>query len=198
MVPTRPWSALEGRLLLLAVAALLVAGTGCGPIRGRTSGVPEPTGPGGDGVSRPVLPACGEPSRALTPGAGPLTVAGDFPPATRSGDTTVTGTVTVTARARVTGLSAPVAGVYVAREGRVVATPVASDLIGVAVSLAPGASQSFPATGSLQACPASTGGGGNGGPLPPGSYDLFAAVTVTDDAGVSVTATGGPWPLEVG
>lgn len=113
---------------------------------------------------------------------GPLTVAAAFP-ATVIGAGTFAGTVVVTARERVAGTTTPEAGVYVARDGTVVATPLPQDLVAVAVDVPAGGTLELPARAPAD--------------LPPGRYDLYAVVTVTDDARTPLAAAGGPWPLDV-
>ena len=65
------------------------------------------------------------------------------------------------------------------------------------VDLAAGESLSFQARGSLVGCEGP--GTGVAEPLPAGRYEVYAAVVVVDDTGTgdTVTAVGGPWPLDV-
>lgn len=137
------------------------------------------------------VPRCGDPITA----GGPLTLRGAFPArVARAGDGTFTGRVTVTAGGgAVRGVTSPEADVYVAQAGKVVATPLAKDLVGRPITLGPGASEEFGATGTIRPC-ADRGSG----LLPPGRYEVFAAMTIVDDGGSPVVATGGPWPVEVG
>lgn len=141
----------------------------------------------------PPHPSCGEPAAALVSAPGLLEVTAAFPDVVdRSGDETFAGTVTVTATSRpIVGVTSPNADVYVTRSGTVVATPLAKDLMAVPIRLLPGSSRDLAAGGSLRACapPAAL--------LPAGRYDVFAVVALTDDAGDTITATGGPWALTV-
>jgi len=145
------------------------------------------------------LPRCGEPATALDAAPGPLVVTASFPPVVvRRGDGTFTGTVTITAATGpVTGVMSPYADVYVAHSGTVVATPLVKDLLGVPVRLSPGAGHDLAARGSIRAC-ADPGAGPAARPmLPPGRYDVFTVVAVTDEAGHTIVASGGPWPIVV-
>lgn len=134
---------------------------------------------------------CGD--RIDAEGAGAMVVRGEFPRrVNRDGDGTFTGTVTVTgAGARLTGVTSPEADVYLAADGEIVATALAKDSIGRPLDLDAGASATFDARGSLRSC------AGGGARLPAGRYDVFAVVVVNRDDGSAVTATGGPWPLDV-
>ena len=141
-----------------------------------------------------ALPRCGDPTDALLHRGGPV-LAGAFPPVVGGGgDGAFAGEVTLTAGDEpVAGVAAPEAGVYVAHEGIVVATPLPQDLPAVAVELAPGATVVFPARGSLRPCSPGAGPA----TLTPGRYEVFAVVTVTDGAGQPAVVTGGPWPVDV-
>ena len=183
----------------ILVPLVVLMTIGCAPGPPRRVGSPVPATEGGEAMQAAPLPGCGDDVAALAAAAGPLAMTGAFPgKVDRAGPPTFTGTVTLTAGRGVTGVTSPEADVYVTRSGTVVATPLPKDLVGVPVRLVPGASRQFPATGSLREC--SEGGGpagGEGRMLPAGRYEVFAAVVVTDDAGSSVLAVGGPWPVEV-
>lgn len=140
------------------------------------------------------LPQCGGPITALGAGTGSFAMEGVFPPrADRAGDGTFTGRVTVTASGEaVRGVTSPEADVYVTQGGQVVATPLAKDLIARPITLSPGSREEFLARGTLRPC-----ADARGGLLPPGRYDVFAAVTIVDDSGSSILVTGGPWPIAV-
>lgn len=139
------------------------------------------------------LPRCGEPAAVLAAAPGLLEVTAAFPAEVdQGGDATFTGTVTITATTRpVVGVTTTDADLYVTQAGTVVATPMAKDLLAVPVRLLPGSSRALMARGSLRACAP------HSDRLPPGRYDVFAVVVVTDDAGETITATGGPWSLTV-
>lgn len=175
--------------VLAPAALLLVLAAGCAPDPGPTVGT-ESSGPaGGDKVDQAALPGCGD---RIAAAAGELAMAGDFPSRVGAGDGTFAGSVTVTSTgARVTGVTSPEADVYVAREGEVVATALAKDLIGRPVDLGPGAGLRLAARGSLRQCAAP------GGLLPAGRYQVFAVVVVSRDDQPAVAAVGGPWPLEL-
>lgn len=160
---------------VLGCAAVLVA---CGSTPVTTGSPPAPG-----------TPVCGEGVDALA-AASVLTVEGRFPPSVERSAVTVEGSVTVTNTGPpVKGDTSPVADVFVARDGKVVATPMPKDLVAQPIELATEASAEFPATGALQACD-------GGGPLPAGVYDVFAVVTVTGGDNTLIAA-GGPWRLDI-
>ena len=148
-----------------------------------------------------ALAACGEedaPMEAVTVGGcggtlpeqdphADLTLTGAFPERVRTERSTVEGTVTITnaTSRRIDGLAASQPDVYVTQGGRIVAEPLPSDDVGLALELAPGAARDFSATGSLRGC-------SDQQPLPPGRYELHAVLRVGE-----ATAAGGPWPLEI-
>jgi hypothetical protein len=104
-----------------------------------------------------------------------------------------TGTVTVTSTGqRITGVASPEADVYLAGDGEIVATALPKDSIGQRVDLDSGASMTFTARGAIRPCVAS-----GGERLSAGRYEVFVVVVVNRDDGSAVTATGGPWPLDV-
>jgi hypothetical protein len=120
-----------------------------------------------------------------------MVVRGEFPDSVnRGGDGMFTGTVTLTSTERVTGTASPEADVYLAGNGEIVATALPKDSIGRTVDLDSGASMTFTARGTIRPC-------AGGERLPAGRYDVFAVVVVNRDDGSAVTATGGPWPLDV-
>lgn len=138
---------------------------------------------------------------------GPLELSASFPArvARRGGDL-FRGTVTVTNRggAPFSGLSAAEADVYVTLSGRIVATPLDKEDVGGTVELHPGADRPMPATGRLRQCAVGGNGGGDvtatgpGDLLEPGAYELYAAVSLTENPdGRPLLVAGGPWPLEV-
>jgi hypothetical protein len=135
---------------------------------------------------------CGE--RFADPAADALVVRGEFPEALdRGGDGMFAGTVTVTNTGpRLTGVASPEADVYVTGDGEIVATALPKDSIGRPVDLDSGASMTFTARGAVRPCAA-----GGGERLPPGRYEVFAVVVVNRDDGSAITASGGPWPLDV-
>lgn len=166
----------------LVALALLAGGAACGPWRAADGGSPP-------GVTRPVLPGCGEPVTALA-GASSLTVTATFAASAARGGV-ATGTVRLTSTSPLRGVAASEADVFVARDGVIVALPLPKDLLGVAVVLDPGSSHELPARAGLAACD------GGGRPLVPGDYELYAVVTVGADGGPGLVGVGGPWPLTV-
>jgi hypothetical protein len=106
---------------------------------------------------------------------------------------TFEGTVTVVNHSdrRVEGLAASRPDVYVVQSGRIVATPLPRDEVGLQLDLAPGATRDLTATGSLMSCRAAR-------PLAPGRYEIHAALPIFLRDGSNIDpAVGGPWSLEV-
>jgi hypothetical protein len=102
------------------------------------------------------------------------------------------GTVTLTnTGTRSVSLVAAEPAVAVTRDGVVVATPLPADSVGHVLDLEPGAGRVLAAAAGLVGCATGT-------PLPPGPYDLWAAVALSGDGlpeGAAVV--GGPWRVEV-
>ncbi len=172
-------------VVLAASAAVLVA---CGSTPVTAGDGPAPEVPE-QGVPEQGVPLCGGGVEFLA-APGLLTVTGRFPASVERGAGTVVGAVTVTNTGPpITGDTSPVADVYLAREGKVVVTPMPKDLVAQPVELATGGSAEFPATGALRAC-------AGGEPLPAGTYDVFAVVAVTGGDNTLI-APGGPWRLDV-
>jgi hypothetical protein len=167
----------------LGLVALLLVSVACGSDGGGSASQ--------EGVSSMGF-QCGD--RIDARAADAMVVGGEFPgTVNRGGDGTFTGTVTVTGTGpRITGVASPEADVYLAGDGEIVATALAKDSIGRPVDLDRGASITFTARGAVRPCAA-----GGGERLPAGRYDVFAVVVVNRDDGSSVTATGGPWPIDV-
>jgi hypothetical protein len=136
-----------------------------------------------------TAPKCGQPFRP--PPAGGLTLTGRFPATTPAGERVVTGTVEVTSRVAVRGVVSPNADVFLVQDGRVATMPVPKDAMGVLWDLAPGETKRLPGEATLVSCDPGSG------PLRPGSYELYAWVTIIPDNGGRVESFGGPWPLEV-
>jgi hypothetical protein len=169
---------------LLAALALGLAGCGGGAddrsTGGEESRVKSETG----GVR------CGRPIDLPPPGG--LRLVGRFPASVPAGQPTVGGIVEVTSREAVRGVAAPAADAFLVRDDQVVTTPMAQDAIGVRWQLAAGETRTMPAMASLVSCEP------DGGPLPPGRYELYARVVLTaDDDGPAQTGFGGPWPLRL-
>jgi hypothetical protein len=116
---------------------------------------------------------------------------GRFPESVPAGQQTVGGIVEVTSREAVRGVAAPAADVFLVRDDRVVTTPMAQDAIGIRWELAAGETRRMPAMASLVSCEP------DGGPLPPGRYELYARVVLTPYDGPAQTAFGGPWRLRL-
>jgi hypothetical protein len=114
-----------------------------------------------------------------------------FPDSVQAGQQAVSGRIEVTSPEAVRGVAAPAADVFLVRDGQVVAMPVPQDAIGVRWELAAGETRSVPAPASLVSCKP------QGGPLPPGRYELYARMVLTPDDGAAQQAFGGPWRLGV-
>ncbi len=179
-------------IALLVPALVLALGVACGDDDG---GAPVTAG----GNESAGVPGCGGQIAALLGRDARLTVTAELPAqATAGGDGTFAGTVTVTATGQaLKGVASTHADIYVAQSNRVVATPLPKDMMAAPVDLAAGESLSFQARGSLVGCEGP--GTGVAEPLPAGRYEVYAAVVVVDDTGTgdTVTAVGGPWPLDV-
>jgi hypothetical protein len=132
---------------------------------------------------------CGRPFQ-MPPPAG-LRLVARFPESVPAGQQMLTGTVEVSSRNAMRGAAPAAADVFLARDGRVVTTPVAQDAIGIRWDLAAGETRTMPALASLVSCEP------DGGPLPAGRYELYARVAMTPDDGATQQAFGGPWPLRV-
>jgi hypothetical protein len=158
-------------------AALVLALAGCGE---------EEDSPM---MSEPGELRCGSPIDLSGPGG--LRLAGRFPESAPAGQPAVDGVVEVTSREAVRGVAAAAADVFLVRDGRVVATPLAQDAVGVQWELAAGETRTMPGMASLVSCEP------DGGPLPPGRYELYARVVLTPDDGRPQTAFGGPWRLRL-
>jgi hypothetical protein len=156
----------------------------------QSPGVDVPDGDQVDQVGQVTSLDCGVPIDVLQSSATGLAMTGQFPPgADRSGDGTLTGSVTVTGTG-VTGVASPDADVYVVQAGMVVSTPGPKDSVGQQVDLGSAAGATFAAPGSIASCD-------SGEPLPAGSYDIYAAVLVNQADGSVGVAAGGPWPLGI-
>jgi len=179
-----------------SAAVVLVVGVGCASGGGQVVGASTGSAVAGGGRMAGVgVFGCGDRIGGLPGSVRGVVVAGEFPSRVvrGGGDGTFAGTVTVTSTGpRLSGVTSREADVYLARAGRVVATPVAKDLIGEPFDLGPDASRVFVARGAIRPCVAS-----GGGLLPAGRYEVFAVVVVNRGDGSRVMAVGGPWPLEV-
>jgi hypothetical protein len=178
---------------LLAVLALVVAACDSGSVSGSVEpeASREESVSGGEPANGPGEVVCG---RAFElPAAGGLRLVGQFPERVAAGQPTVSGMVEVTSEEAVRGVAAAGADVFLVRDGRVVTTPLAQDAMGIRWDLAAGETASLPGTGSLVSCEP------DGGPVPPGGYELYVRVVlVPDDATTPQASFGGPWPLQVG
>ena len=99
--------------------------------------------------------------------------------------------VEVTSREAMRGVAPAAADIFLVLDDQVVATPVPQDAIGIRWELAAGETRTMPALASLASCEP------EGGPLPPGDYELYARVVVSPDDGAAQPAFGGPWRLRV-
>lgn len=188
------------RRLVLLFPLLVAVGLACGSDDGSPTVASSGSPAKENEMQEGALPGCGDQVAGWGTQTGPLAMTGRFPSRVdRAGDGTFAGNVTVAAAGQhVTGTTSPEADVYLTRSGTIVATPLAKDLIGVAVDLKPGSSQEFTARGAIRQCVKNGGLAEAGGAvLPAGRYEVFAVVTITVDAGKSMVVTGGPWPLEV-
>lgn len=139
------------------------------------------------------MPAkCGDELAEVRP--GPLRLTGSFPARVRATERpTFDGTVTVVNHSdrRVEGLAASRPDVYLLQSGRIVATPLPRDEVGLQLDLAPGAVRDLTATGSLTSCNAAR-------PLARGRYEIHAVLPIVGKDGTRIDpAVGGPWSFEV-
>ena len=132
---------------------------------------------------------CGRPF--VLPAPGGLRLVVRFPESVPAGRQTLSGMVEVTSRKATRGVAPPAADVFLVRDDKVVATPLAQDAIGVRWELAAGETRTMPALASLVSCEQ------DGEPLRPGDYELYARVVVIADDGAAQRAFGGPWRLRV-
>ena len=179
-----------------SVVVFLVLGVGCAAsVPGQAvNGSTQITVEEGDDMTPVTALNCGEPIQGLLNPRSELAMTGKFGSRIdRDGQGMFSGTVTVTAtRPGISGVTSPEADVYLARDGEVVATPLAKDAIGEQVDVDPSAGAVFTAGGSILDC-----GAGSGEMLPAGAYEIYAVVVVNQDDGSAVVSTGGPWPLEI-
>jgi hypothetical protein len=172
-----------GRAWPLAVLVLVVAACGDGaagePVRAEESRLNSEAGE----------VRCGRPFRLPDPVG--LRLVARFPESVPAGQQTISGTVEVMSRRGMRGVAPAAADVFLVRDGRVVTTPVAHDAVGIRWELAAGETRAMPALASLVSCEP------DGGPLPPGEYELYARVVVSPDDGAAQRAFGGPWRLRV-
>jgi hypothetical protein len=110
-----------------------------------------------------------------------MRLTGSFPARLEIGRSTFDGTVTVVndGHRPVDALAASRPDIYVLQAGRIVATPLPRDEVGLQLHLAPGAVHKLAATGSL--------------PLAPGRYEIFAVLPLVGER----PAIGGPFSLEL-
>ena len=136
---------LPGLTARAALAVFLLAVTACGG--------------GGDAHIEATDPAgCGAMFRERASGRH-VALTGSFPErVSASGRSTFDGNVAIAnpGDRRLEALSASQADVYVTRSGRIVATPVPIDAVGLIVDLAPGEARDLSTTGSLRRCPGRT------------------------------------------
>lgn len=115
-----------------------------------------------------------------------FSVTGAFPDRT-SERVTLDGTMTIAnaTNRRIDGLAASQPDVYVLQHGRIVATPLPRDDVGLVLELDPRQARVFAAKASLRRC-------SDRQPLEPGRYELRAVLDLGD-----ASAIGGPWPLQI-
>jgi hypothetical protein len=150
-----------------------------------------------------VIGGCGERVIGTVRAGAPLEMTAGLAPEVAGGGVRPAGTVTVTNRGAtaVAGTTALHPDITVAKDGEVVATPAGIRDVGVAVDLAPGASQRFEAMVSLERC-ARGNESTSTSPLAPGTYQVYAAQRfdlrdADHPQGFAVVVQGGPWSLRV-
>jgi hypothetical protein len=131
---------------------------------------------------------CGQQLRI--PAGDQLTLTGKFPASSAAGQRSVAGTVEVSSRVAVRGVSSPNAAVVLVQSGRVLTLPGPQDLTGVRWDLPAGTTKQVPGEVTLVSCV-------DGAPVGPGDYELYAWVVVIADDGTRVESVGGPWKFEV-
>lgn len=121
-----------------------------------------------------------------------LTLHPALPTRAAAGSGLVKGEVTLTNQGdvRLRGTTRRNPDLILAQLGRVVATPLPADAVAVAVDLAAGEYQKFEVAGSLTRC-------SDGKALSPGTYEVFAAMTLNLADGAIAEVAGGPWVLVV-
>jgi hypothetical protein len=178
------------RTPMLLFASILFS-AGCGG-RGTAPGsslAPDASSVQHGSMSSSSAVTCGQ--QFQPPTAGRLMLAGKFPTAVLTGVRMISGTVEVRTQDVVRGTVAPGADVFLVRDGRVATVPVPHDLTGIQWNLGPGKIEHLPGQAALVSCAP------GGGPVRPGTYELYARVVITQDDGTPVESFGGPWPLEV-
>ena len=164
-----------------ALAVFLLAVTACG-------------GGGADRRIEPTDPAgCGAMFRERASGRR-MTLTGSFPErVSASRRSTFDGTVTIAnpGDQRLEALPASQPDVYVTQSGRIVATPVPTDAVGLVVDLAPGKARDLSATGQRSPLPGRTAAAARalrGARRPPLHHRRRRRARM---------AVGGPWQLEI-
>ncbi|MDG4767919.1 hypothetical protein O7632_28050 [Solwaraspora sp. WMMD406] len=176
--------------LVVALAAAGCAGTGTGGSAGPAPAPEEGTTVNPSSRASADALGCGAPFEVAADGV--LTVDGQFPSTAAAADRDVTGTVEVTSNRAVRGVVSPRAEVFLVRQGRVAAVPAAQDLVGVQWDLAAGDVRRLPGDVPLVSCEP------DGGPIPAGTYQLYARVSIVPDDGADrLVSYGGPWQLRV-
>jgi len=131
---------------------------------------------------------CGQDVRTA---GGALNLAGRFPATATAGELRVAGTVDVTSPSALRGVAAPYADMFLVKDGKVVTLPVPQDAVGVRWELAAGAAKSVPGEVALTSCEP------GGGPLGPGTYELYARIAIFPDSGPVVAAVSRVGTLDV-
>jgi hypothetical protein len=129
---------------------------------------------------------CGRPFQAPTSAALRLTAR--FPESVSADAQTAQGSVEISSREPIQGVTPAAADVFLVTNDRVVTMPVAQDAIGIRWA---GEMRTLPAVASLVPCDPGARR------LLPGVYELYARVVVTPDEGKPQPCFGGPWPLRV-
>src|SRR3954465_13047983 len=115
------------------------------------------------------------------PAPAGVRLTGRFPESVLAGAQTGEGSVEISSREAVVGVTAQAADVFLVTGDQVVTMPLVQDAIGIRWT---GDARTLPAVGSLMSCRAE--------PLPPGVYALYARVVVTPDDGAPQACFGGP------
>jgi hypothetical protein len=177
-----------GRAVTILLVAVVAAAAGCGdgdageapaPDRSPQASAttdPAPAGPG-------TVLSCG--AQFTPPTGGGLYLTGHFPATAPAAGPPVTGTVEFNSPRAVRGVAGRRAEVFLVRDGRIATAPGIQDSAGVLLDLKPSQAHELPGGAELSSCAA----------LSPGTYQLFARVVFTPDAGTPVESFGGPWPI---
>jgi hypothetical protein len=197
------------RNVLRLVAAAAVAAVSVGTVTVVAGGLGDRGGVGpaaslvpSSAVVVPLLSvACGgivDPARVETGERLSLSATAEPVPATAAERSPVTVTLTNTGGTRLVG-STGEPDLFVVKDGRIVAASTAHRAVATSLDLAVGASQHFDINVNVRHCVVGETAADSpqyGPRLEPGTYQLYAATTVTRD-GQKTLVQGGPSPLTV-